>query len=1028
MAINNNTGYISLLLTIEGAARANQLKDDGIELKVTHMRVYRTPTPVQNIPYTFTGTENRAQVDSWQALPNAATTYPIIENVTIVSEGYLNLLGTLGAEIGTFNYDAIGLFLEDDTLYAIAVTNRIFTKRKATLGSSANIQQLSFSIAHSTIQEQVNFNIQETVIDYTKITEVQNVSDLPPSVPKEVIYRVTNNAHQRYAIGAGFRTFLASQKRKYVGTDYDDMWVMHDHQQLFERLDVIFTIQSGVVNLSIPKTEGYQIDLIPVDREVILSFFNPNKAVAVPPAIKVKLTSKSTDSTNYNFTYTPIGTSLASIPNNTQLRGILYIHGSDSIYQDAVKNAVRLMTELEYSLGRTFQTDDVTVNPAQLLQNYWHRNSTWTKLDSNIAVATSSFDGRLFNPAQLQPIVFKPEDIKHMTLRATNVWINRTTNGQQPTLVLDKGVATFGSRVRATITVAGAKQGTQIAWYTRSPDKAGLISSPPNTVGYVILDANGVGYVDIDMNWGIVDAQYRIYIGLAGYPIERQCLLMPIEGEIYFAADPQGLNKLTDLNEGLTGYVIVRTVYPYNGLELYLSQEAGTTVLSSDFEDPIPLSVMLTQGFNATPIRVKDDHLTEGNEQLVLGLYGDIDRTAQIGTNATLGINDTSINVTPQYEMFFSASQFSDTPLTLDSILGDTVWLIIKATNVPIVHDVTIDFSGDFNLVDDAEPNVMNPLTLTLTNGRGAYRIGSVAPTTTPPVGVLKRELNITANRLTTFNIYSEYMAAYGAPPNDLELTVNVYPNVYVVGTTTSNPAIDGRGSWGGGVILKVENKGKIYGRGGDGANLYPTDYRPTARAATNGGVAIIGQNENPLYVNNYTSLGAEIKGGGGGGGAMTMTLSNAWVPDTVTNEMRRYSYVEVVVSGGGGQPLGKGGGYSYPMGGGYCGGDEFCSETSYNMFNMQDATLTAPSGLDQNFFYGWVGNGEGNAETLNWSTQPISVPNISQAGGFVRPYGGVVGANGDLQFQMQYYNFNPESSNAVAGATSQGLVYISNL
>lgn len=1037
-----DTGYLPIILTIEGAARANQLKQNGIELKVTHMRVYRSPTPIQNLPHLFNGNETRAIIDTWACLPNSETTFEVIEDF---SDSYpnnmLKLVGTLGADIGTFSYDAVGLFLEDNTLYGIGATSRLLTKRKAYVGSSANVHELRFAIGHKTVKESARFVINETVIDYTKIQEVEFVHQLPNEpVPKDVIYRVSNNSHQAYHVGVNtFKTWLASQRSKTIGSDTANIWVMHDHIQLFERVNLNFTIHSGQVHLAIPISSKYPVDLIPTDREVIIAFFNPNNAISVPAALKLKLVSKITDSTTYVLTFQPIATSIVGVLEYTQIRGELYIHGSDCIYQDAIQSAIRAMTEIEYSPGRTFSTDTSDIYPGDVLQSLWNKSSSWVKLDSKVEVATSVFDGRLFNPSQLQPIVNKPGDINHMKLRATNIWLNTATGTFQPTLTLNRGVAIFGDTIIATITVPGAIAGTQIAWYTRSPDKAGLMTQPINTVGYVTLDANGVGTVEIRIDWAKIDSQYRIYFGLAGYNLERQCLLMPIEGELYFSGDAQGISRLDNANEGITVYLITRTTYPFNGLELFLLQENGTTVSGDDFVNSIPFSVTLANGFNATALTIKEDQTTEGNEVLVLGLYANAARTLKLGGNTILTINDSSTNPIAAYQMFMSADQNSDTPLTDSSNLGDTVWLIIKATNVPPIHEVTLDFSGDFNLIADAEPDIQNPLTLTLTNGRASYRIASVAPSVTPPTGPVKRSLNITANRTTTFNIYNEFVAAYGTPPNDVEVTVNVYPDVYVVGTDTSNPAIDGRGAWGGGAVLKIENKGKLYGRGGNGGNMQPDTWSGAAIAPTNGGVAIIAQNANPLYINNYTSQGAAIKGGGGGGGGMTWTLTASkvwirdpslsydpdkpWTPAPDGTGMADYNYVEVALSGGGGQPLGLGGGTQLSAGAAYCAGREDCKEAFLSLAVTQAASLTGYSGLNQNYYWGWDGN---SGETY-WSTEPIGGAN--QLSAYTRSYGGLAGESGRVESEgLTIGNISTKQASGSAGATSQGLVYISNL
>jgi hypothetical protein len=71
---------LELAAFVEGGARANELNKNGIEVKVTHMRVYRSPTAIQNLPHQFNGNETRAILDTWTCLPNPETVFEVIED------------------------------------------------------------------------------------------------------------------------------------------------------------------------------------------------------------------------------------------------------------------------------------------------------------------------------------------------------------------------------------------------------------------------------------------------------------------------------------------------------------------------------------------------------------------------------------------------------------------------------------------------------------------------------------------------------------------------------------------------------------------------------------------------------------------------------------------------------------------------------------------------------------------------------------------------------------------------------------
>lgn len=957
------------------------------------MRVYRSPTLLQNLPHQFNGDETRAQINTWACFPNHETTFDIIEDFDNTDpNGMLKLIGTLGAEVGTFSYDAVGLFLEDDTLYAIGATSRLLTKRKAYVGSSANIHELRFTLGHKTVKEAVNFHINETVVNYTKITEVQYVHELPKaSIPKEVIYRVTNSSNQTYQSSIGsFKTFLASQRRKYIGLEYDDVWVLHDHIQLFERLDLKFTIHAGKLQLSVPISKRYPVDLIPNNREVIISFFNPHKSVNVPAAMKLMLESKSSDSTNQIFTFAPVDYTLASdIMDYVQLHGTLYIHGSDCIYQDAIQSAIKTMTEIQYSAGRKLQTDNNALDPNLALQNLWSRSSTWKKLDGMIPVATSVFDGRLFNPSQLQPIVVKPGSLRNVDLRATNLWLNTENGSFQPTLKVDKPFLVYGQSVRATITAEGVQEGTQIAWYANTPDKDGLVRTPSRKIGYAILDATGTAHIDFTINWPLVDTQYPLYIGLVGYNIERIVTLIPLSVEFYYSTNANGTDNITQANEGDTVYLIAKSTMQVTGLELYLKVQPTTTTNDYDFIDGLPLNISLgSTGIGSASFTIKEDFTTEGPEILVYGLYVDADRTSKLGNDITLSVGDTSLDRQPVYSMFYANAPDSNVALVDPSKLGDTVWLIVTATDVPATHTVNLAFSGDLDRVVDAEPNIPDTLSLTLTNGRGSYKISTIAPEVEQPTGPVQRRLIIASNRTTTFNLYNEYVALFGTPSGDLEVTLEVKPGVYVVGTDTSVPAIDARGNWSSGTVLKVENSGYIVGRGGDGGSRSLTTTATNVPGG-NGGAGILAQDSHPVYVTNKS--GGYVSGGGGGSGGAYMSLYYN-VPDEQGNPVYHADFWSL--GGAGGAPLGVShvptiGENPGDMGG----GDSLI--TQWNYYAPPNATLTTAGSGSQNM--------EGGIT-------------VSMTGGSFGGNGSVTGVTGA----------GKKSNDGIAGPISIGPVYIS--
>lgn len=902
MATYSDGVTTTIMLTTEGAAKANELKKNGIEVKVTHMRIFRTPTPVQEIPYKFTGLENKDTLVGWSALPNADTTFDVIENYpTVPMFGFMTLIGTLGAEVGTFSYDAVGLYLGDDTLYAICVTSRLLTKRKAAIGTTSNIQELSFNIAHSTTQEITDFRVEEKQIDYTKITEIQHVHELPKEYDvTERMFRWTNETVATYTSKDVFITTLVSQAMMKLdgSSTLAPVWIFSDFIKLFDRQVLEYTLTpDNKVHVSLPSSANYPAELISDSRTFVLSLADPQSLIEYP-VLRLILDSDATDATGFNFVFSIEDVTL-SITNPIKLQGILATRNDDGIYQDAIRTALRKMTEIQYSAGRRFKSDHKD-HPNDLLRGFWGRESAWIKLDNRLEVSTSIYDSRLYTPSMLQPIINKPGSVDHMTLRASNIWINSENAGITPTLEIDYLTLFYGQFATATVRAPGVRDGSLIPWYVISPRSGGL-STPTKTYGYVEIQ-NGVGTFVINPNWNVVQNNDGISVGLVGYPDQDTLItIQQLVVKSHFSSDADGVDVITESDEGKTVYFNIQTEEDLSvNAILYLRDKPSAGVLSTsidDFDELIPDYVTLNGTHVSIPIYIKNDDLTEGGETLELevALSSAFDT---ILTSAGLNVNDTSINRNPVYQIYFSYDIAGARPIPngVPAGLGaGTIYLIVKATDVTPSHPVTIQWSGDLDLTDDVAVAIPNPLNLTLLNGFVAYPIttvASVSETPTDPGGEWEvKELKITADRYTTYPLYEEFVKLFGAPKTNSSVKLTVASGVYVVGTDTTVPAIDCTGAWPAGVPIVIENDGYILGRGGNGGTI----QRTTKIDGTNGGFALLAQQANPVTVNNR---GTVAGGGGGGGGASSHwrfpSLNGSFSPTRVQ-----------ILGGSGGRPLG---------------------------------------------------------------------------------------------------------------------------
>lgn len=892
-----NQGILTAMLTAEGAAKANELNARGITVKVSHMRIYRTPTPVQEIPYSLTGLEDRNTLSWWSALPNADARFDVIENYpTVPTPGYLTLIGTLGADVGTFSYDAVGLFLEDDTLYAICVTSRLLTKRKAALGGTSNIQELSFNVYHTTVPEVVDFRIDEKMVDYSKITEVEYPHLLPKKSDPERIYRLTSGYIKTYTGEDAFATTLATQTPLPIsGSDLSaPVWLISDYLKLFNSDFLDYTLQpDNKVSVTVPTSKQYPAELLTPSGIFLLSLIDPTDQ-AKYSVLRLALESNTTDVSGCTFVFNVQDISLELIQ-AINLKGILFTRSDDSIYHNAVKTALKQMAEIQYSMGRRFKADSL-ISPDTILDPLWGRESKWIKLDNRLEISTSIYDSRLYASGMVQPVINKSGATKHMKLRASNIWVNREQEGVSPTLTVDRMVLIYGQIATATVSAPGLKDGSRVAWYVKSPRTNGLVE-PRVTYGYVEIQ-NGVGTFEIKPNWVVVKDKDSIAVGLVGYP-DQDTLVMIKQLVLtsYFSTDPDGIDRITQADEGATVYFNVESTDQLEvDVILYLRSAVSSSVNGNDFNQSLPDYLTLRQKRGFVPLMVREDDLTEGGESLILQVAL-TSSFPSILTYAGLNINDTSISRNPTYQMYFAYDINGDNPIPAGTPIGlgtGTIYLIVKAQDVPTNHPVTIEWSGSLDLTNDVTMAIPNPLNMTLVNGFGSYPISTYIPklSATDPGGTWEvKELSITANRFTTFSMYDEVVKTFGVPKSNWSIKLTINEGVFVIGTNTSVPAIDCTGGWPAGIPISIENSGFILGRGGQGGYI----ERTTAYDGSDGGFAILAQPANPVTVTNNGT----VAGGGGGSGAAFTTYS-----ETMDGTTLVYGIIQ---SGSGGRPLGLG-------------------------------------------------------------------------------------------------------------------------
>lgn len=208
-----------------------------------------------------------------------------------------------------------------------------------------------------------------------------------------------------------------------------------------------------------------------------------------------------------------------------------------------------------------------------------------------------------------------------------------------------------------------------------------------------------------------------------------------------------------------------------------------------------------------------------------------------------------------------------------------------------------------------------------------------------------KHTFNITADRFTTFNLKTELNAVgWSDTTIPVDVIINISPGVYVVSNSANTPTIDVGDVFPAKSALQINNKGFIYGRGGDGGRggvVYPTIPCENGK---NGGDAI--KLSIPTKIKNEGVISGGGGGGGGGSGVqIPLVLSQAGDGGGVDIACVSIKFVP----GGGGCPFGQAGATSILPGYGDWGTSAFNMSENF-IFDRQEphqqaqsASLTTP-------------------------------------------------------------------------------------
>ena len=167
--------------------------------------------------------------------------------------------------------------------------------------------------------------------------------------------------------------------------------------------------------------------------------------------------------------------------------------------------------------------------------------------------------------------------------------------------------------------------------------------------------------------------------------------------DVYFSSSSTGADRISQVSEGGTCFLIVKTVGVANGTVLGLGYSGS--VNSDDFVNARASNVTINGNVGYVQYQIKQDRDTDGNESFVV--------TVSAGTTtptASITVLDTS--QAPTASAFWSSNAAGTSPV-LQVLEGNSVWLIIDTVGINNGERLTLLESGysTTNLLDYTTPN-----------------------------------------------------------------------------------------------------------------------------------------------------------------------------------------------------------------------------------------------------------------------------------------------------------------------------------
>lgn len=688
---------MNIVLSTIGQQVIAQAKDGGYKLEIGYVRVFRTGVPEANLPVMLSTSMVDSNIQSsWTAL---GTNVTALDEFNSESPDIFQMVATLPSSMGDFQFDAIGVYLKDNTLMGLGCYERLVDKITPGQTKTANQLELSIFMRYASIADTIKVTRKTALRPYSRIVEFDKTDKLGSALDNsDRIYRITRPSN---AMGAGkdvFTTFLVHAG--YLFSDNQNkpyqraIWVPSDHMSMFGSENLTARLlNANTLEILVPKNTYPMIEHIQAEVPYLIA--TTSLLQTIPPIglrgllLEATLSVIAEGTQYYSIRFNLTGSTFTDNTLwNTDFGVKLYASNSDLSAQTAVRVAIKKFLELQYKIGRRYASDDPT-DPNDVLMPFLGYRTYWQKLNGVVEVATSTTDGRIASPGQLYDLpdyATGGETLLAPVLRATNVWLRYDPSSSGSItydLSADRTTVNEGGTINFTLRTTGLTNGSQVTYNITGIQKEDLSGSNASLTGVFTIQ-NNVGVVSLNIKADeTTEGPETLRLTIQQDPsIFVEVIIndtsVSLDVQAFYGIESTATTGVSQINEGDTRFFIAICTGISDGTYLYPSILQSSQATASDIAQAIPSNVRVLDGRISFPLTLVADKITEGDETLSIGLYRDPSRT-DVLVSASVLIKDTSRAAT-------LSAKFSSLSTGNNTISGDTVnegtfvYLVIETT------------------------------------------------------------------------------------------------------------------------------------------------------------------------------------------------------------------------------------------------------------------------------------------------------------------------------------------------------------